>query len=473
MRRITLFIILNIPLLASAQVDIFGIIDSTYNAHIQSMEDTFDNRISKIDEDFYKYLRQSWEAFPVIEKADEPSYADANVIDVVRRSIPQYTAYKGRTGVKYSSFVFSFFEETVNFQIDNSTGLSLAASAENNISEAWKKLSSTDFYSILNQVSEIQNKAMLNDWGVYELFRQLADYKFTSVQANEKVLFISFLMNQAGYDTKMGRMGKSNKLLLLLPFHTSIKRSSCIEIDGKIYTIVTDGLNKKAADVFVYDNEIYTYRKNHPLAKYNIDLELEDVPLLGNRTIIKQISTKGLPLATNSKITLNKGLCDFYNSYPNTVLSVYLNTPMSIELKQSLYEAFKPVLKNKDKVNTIRYLLKWFHASLPYQDDKSLLGHEQAFFPEQTLNYAKGDCEDRSILFARIVKEFIGLDVLLLAYTNHVAAAVCFDKPIEGYTKNHRGKVYTVCDPSYIGGSVGEIADTYKHEENGVIELKK
>jgi hypothetical protein len=65
-----------------------------------------------------------------------------------------------------------------------------------------------------------------------------------------------------------------------------------------------------------------------------------------------------------------------------------------------------------------------------------------------------------------LVRELMGLDVVLVRYPGHMATAVCFTEKVEGTTLQYKGKTYTISDPTYIGADVGmNMPDMVKVEE--------
>ncbi len=84
-----------------------------------------------------------------------------------------------------------------------------------------------------------------------------------------------------------------------------------------------------------------------------------------------------------------------------------------------------------------------------YEYDDKVWGGDRAFFAEESLHYPYCDCEDRSILFTRLVRDLIGLKCVLVYYPGHLASAVQFtDSEVNG------GK-FIIADPTYIGATVG------------------
>ena len=69
-------------------------------------------------------------------------------------------------------------------------------------------------------------------------------------------------------------------------------------------------------------------------------------------------------------------------------------------------------------------------------------------------SFREGLTEDRSILFSRLIRDLLGLDVALIYYPSHLATAVCFDQEVSGDTMIIGGRTFIVCDPTYIGAPV-------------------
>ena len=92
-------------------------------------------------------------------------------------------------------------------------------------------------------------------------------------------------------------------------------------------------------------------------------------------------------------------------------------------------------------------------------------------FPEETLYYPYSDCEDRSILFAWLVHNLLGMDVVGLDYPGHVATAVRFKGKVAGDAVMYNGKRYMVTDPTYINASAGMTMPNFKKNKPGVIKI--
>ena len=100
-------------------------------------------------------------------------------------------------------------------------------------------------------------------------------------------------------------------------------------------------------------------------------------------------------------------------------------------------------------------MLNWVQTAFVYEYDDKVWGHDRAFFAEESLYYPYCDCEDRSILLSRLVRDLLGLKVVLVYYPGHLATAIHFTNDVRGDYLVLSGQRYTVCDPTYIGANIG------------------
>lgn len=102
-------------------------------------------------------------------------------------------------------------------------------------------------------------------------------------------------------------------------------------------------------------------------------------------------------------------------------------------------------------------------TAFDYKTDGDQFGYEKPFFVDELFYYPYSDCEDRAVLYSYLVHTLMGLDVVLLEYPNHMATAVCFDENIDGDYITVSGKKYIICDPTYIGASIGLAMPQFKN----------
>ena len=160
---------------------------------------------------------------------------------------------------------------------------------------------------------------------------------------------------------------------------------------------------------------------------------------------------------------MNKNLIDFYYDYPQCDVVVHYKTPMSEELRASLYPQLKTAIAGKSQKEAANILLNFVQTAFEYMTDGEQFGFEKPNFPDETFYYPYCDCEDRAMLYSTLVRDLLGLDTILLDYPNHIASAVRFTEDIPGdYVVLDDGSKYLICDPTYIGAPIGACMDQYK-----------
>ena len=112
-------------------------------------------------------------------------------------------------------------------------------------------------------------------------------------------------------------------------------------------------------------------------------------------------------------------------------------------------------------------------TAFEYGYDDKIWGGDRAFFAEETLFYPYCDCEDRSILFSRLVRDLVGLKVILVYYPGHLASAVCFDTDVKGDYIQLNDDKFTICDATYIGAPLGRTMPGMNNEKATVILLNQ
>ena len=117
-------------------------------------------------------------------------------------------------------------------------------------------------------------------------------------------------------------------------------------------------------------------------------------------------------------------------------------------------------------------LLNWVQTAFAYKVDDEVWGQDRAFFAQETLYYPYCDCEDRAILFSRLVRDLVGLDVVLLYYPGHLASAVAFNHEEKGDYLTYKNQKYVVCDPTYINAGVGRTMPGMNNQQAQIIALK-
>lgn len=189
----------------------------------------------------------------------------------------------------------------------------------------------------------------------------------------------------------------------------------------------------------------------------------------------------------------NKNYIDFFDTYPASYTggnfmsrwAMYANTPLEKGITEQLYPQMRAKLKGMTPLEQVQQLLWWVEGKTDikktnpnqgcflYAYDDDVWGRDRAFFGEETFFYPYCDCEDRAILLSHLVRDLVGLDVVLVYYPGHLAMAVEFKENVQGAGYMLNGRKFTVCDPTYIGADVGEEMPNVAGQGANVILLKR
>nr|WP_129732602.1 hypothetical protein [Parabacteroides goldsteinii] len=320
---------------------------------------------------------------------------------------------------------------------------------EKTIASAWEQLSDSPYTELINTLLFYKNDMNLNDWGMFQLLSRITE-KFYSGKRNEQTVFSVFIMNQLGFRMKIGRC--SDRLIHLAPFQTTVYGKPFIDFGGERYYILED-INT--------DGGIYSYKIDYPNTDKHINLHLQRPFRLSLSLHTKQCKVGD----KEYNININKNLIDLFRTYPQTEISVYGNTPISGITRKSLEKELFPQLLNKTEQEAVNYLLQFVQTSFEYKNDLQQFGYEKFFFAEELFYYPFSDCEDRSVLFSQLVRRFLGLQVILLDYPDHVTTAVKFNTSVSGDFVTVEDEKYIICDPTYLHARAGQSIPRYKEQK--------
>lgn len=329
---------------------------------------------------------------------------------------------------------------------------------EKSVAAAWKLLSAEKYDGLLHDCMEQREAKRLSDWGYLCLLGRMSE-QLLGKGSNEAVLLQMYLLAQSGYRVRIGR--KDERLVLLVPFNRDIYSYSYINIDGiRHYMLAPKG----TGGVYVCNVEFPRERVANIL--------MDRLPDLGGgakRSRTLQGEKFGTMKAT---VEVDKRLTDYLNDYPlSSAWEYYALAGLSDGVKEALYPALRTQLEGKSKKKAAAMLLDFVQTAFDYATDQEQFGYERPLFGDESIYYPKNDCEDRSIFYSILVRDLLGLDVVLVQWPGHLATAVAFPEELDGDYFTIDGRRYTVCDPTYIGAPVGETMPQFKGVEAKLIKL--
>lgn len=317
---------------------------------------------------------------------------------------------------------------------------------EGQVARTWKEMSDSRLDATLSDCLALRAKYRMIDWAYLEMLNALAQTVYPNDISRARML-VAWLYCQSGYRIRMARDHNGYPVMLFACDNTIF--GPCFNLDGRRYYPYSDG-----------NMSLYISNASFPKER-TMSLVLSQLPLVPeNMSKPRTIKSKLYP-EMNCTVSVNKNLIDFFNRYPNAKINDnimtrwanYANTPLSDEVVEALYPRFKEELRGKTDLEKVSRLLNWVQTGLVYEYDDKVWGQDRAFFPDETLYYPYADCEDRAILFSRLVRDIVGLDVLLIYYPGHLSTAVRFKEPVPGDFIKVNGATYTVCDPTFTEGA--------------------
>ena len=345
------------------------------------------------------------------------------------------------------------------FHLENEQQLKLKDASEKSVSKMWKQLSDPSFDHIIAECLQQRDKRNLCDWAYVRLTQQVAE-KQCGQGTNEAVVMQMYLLTQSGYQMRIGR-DDANHLTLLVGSKEQIYRYKYFVMDGIKFYLIDRNFNKRGLSIF---DHAFPKEKSLSLVLTQPDLQVD-------KTEKRTITSKRYP-DVSVTVQTNRNLMDFYNDYPlSSNWDYYSKASFSQVVKESMYPALRQAIKGKSELEATNILLNFVQTGFQYKTDGEQFGYERPLFPDESLYYPYCDCEDRSILFSCLVRELLGLEVVLLDYPEHIATAVCFNEPVKGAYFVLDGKNFVISDPTYIGANVGECAPKYRKVSPAVVRF--
>ncbi len=470
-------VILLISVFMFWSLDSFGQSFEEYEQKMNSMYDKFRDNADKQYEDFYNranaqyadFIKQAWVEFKVEPQIPEPKPNPPvqPVFNPKDKVVPQtkvptinvpphITAPQAQPVKPIPTKIIpahkisvDFFGAECTLRADKSAlAMELEDDSENSVSRGWSMLSDGRTNALINDCLDLREQLNLCDWAYYELLQQVAGDIYGNKTSREAIVLQAYIMTQSGYQVRFGRT--KDGLMLLMSTNATVYATPYVFIDGaKFYALGS------AAE------SIYVCNFKFP-GESVLSLRMKSLPTLPIDTIRgRELHS---PKMNEAKITINhnRNLINFLNTYPRCSIDNFVDASLDSLAKQSLYPTLQGLIANKSEEVAANILIDFVQRAFQYKVDDEQFGEERTLFANETLYYPYSDCEDRSLLYATLVRDLLGLDVVLLDYPEHIATAVKFNQDIDGDYMLINDEKYLICDPTYIGATIGICMPKYQ-----------
>jgi hypothetical protein len=342
---------------------------------------------------------------------------------------------------------FSYFGTPMSVRFSKSQALHLTACTADAIADGWQRMTEKDYDTTLHDCLLLRKRHQMSDWAYLLLLDSVAH---ACTAGNEATLMQSYLYQQSGYKLRMGIA--DGRLALLFATDHTLYDHPYFRMDGSNYYVYAmkkaDGMQICDA-AFPQEQELSLWMRQ--------PLLLADCPTKPRHLQSRRYADMSID------VSVNKNLVDFYDHYPPsqtdgsfmTRWAMLAHTPFAGENNKQLLDMLRRKTEGAGELEAVERLLNWVQTAFVYEYDDKVWGCDRAFFPDETLYYPYCDCEDRSILLARLITDLLGLKCALVYYPGHLAMAVCFSEQVAGDYIEWGGQRFVVCDPTFINARVG------------------
>ena len=325
------------------------------------------------------------------------------------------------------------------------------------ISNIWRQYQKSNPKEVINSLASLSQLYGLNNWFTTELVRRYVDTLLRNGSSSDRIVLQHFLLSNLGFDIRLA--STQRQLLLLVPCKQQMYERSFLNIDGQKYYVFYDNISP------IKENSIAIYTCNLPHDVYKGDFV--DLVYKQQSLTLKSGNDKKCTL-TDGRISVsgnvNSGMMEMLRHYPLMDVPYYAASKVMPAFHKDVLEQIKPQILGMTQEQAANALLHFVQYAFDYATDGEQHGYEKPYFLEENFYYPKNDCEDRSILYAFLVHNLLGLDVHLVQYPGHECTAVNFgNQSVDGDGYLYNEKVFIICDPTYIGASIGQCMPSYQN----------
>lgn len=340
---------------------------------------------------------------------------------------------------------FQFFGTFGTVRFDKKNKFQLTDLQEVTIADTWLKMSGKEYTNLIHDCLKIRREVDLCDWAYLEMLRSVAESIYGK-NSNESVLLTAYIYCQSGYKMRLGKEG--GRLVMLYSSDHTVYNTNYYIVGNETFYVY--GKDPKS---------LYISNVKYP-QEQSMSLWINRQPRLSFSQTPATIHKSKRDACMDVTMKSNQNMLDFYTSYPSSKIgenfvtrwAMYANMPMPDYVKKEVYPQIRNGIEGCDQLTALNRILNWVQTGFVYEYDDKVWGQDRAFFPEESLHYPYCDCEDRSILLTRIVRDILGLECLLVYYPGHLAAAVAVtDGNPSGDYFLLNGKKFYVTDGTIIG----------------------
>jgi hypothetical protein len=312
---------------------------------------------------------------------------------------------------------------------------------EKGMKNAYKNLTQANPSPLLLSLAEARLTYRLNDWLYFELLSTAIDRILANHTPNEKELALWFFLKESGFHTRMASSG--NELYVYAHTEEEVFEVPLVTDEGATFVNLTAIRQRNPES----DKSVYLLAlPEHPAGR-PFSFQLKELPLLPAKVTTREFQFRFEDQPHHLRIQLDQTVVQWMQHYPLIQEGAYFDIPFSPALRASLIPQLKALTRNKPPLEVLGLLTAFSRTAFRYQEDIQSFGRSKPMIAEEVLYYPFSDCEDRAALLYALIREFLIVPTIVIAYPNHMTLAV--DLPnLGGEFVVHKGRRYFICDPT-------------------------
>lgn len=446
-----------------------SLIESFYGSK-EKMVTEFDDFRSKAIAEYVEFVRQAWREFEcepplpapkdipippvVIPREDRVKPVEERKVPIDEVILPLMLTPQPEPVFKikeipalHEDYVyFTLFGTDVKARFNPADKVVVTGTDENAIADAIQAMAANKYDNTLLDCLAMRDGLKLSDWAYLQLIDALAE-KIYGKDENSAALFTTYLYMLSGYKVRIG--ATDGNIYMLFACEEQIYNKNMFIVGGTSFY----GIDELPARMHICE------------ASFEKEQELSLVVKGGQRFAYKgsaprRITAKDYP-DVSVEVSVNENLLKFYDTYPTSKIgdnvmtrwAMYANVELDERVKNSVYPTLSATINGLSEIEAVNRLLNFVQTGLVYGYDNEIWGEDRVFFAEESLYYPYSDCEDRTVLFSRLVRDLVGLDVALIMVPGHMLAAVNMKSDVHGAYTTFNGKKFILCEPTCVDGA--------------------
>lgn len=332
-------------------------------------------------------------------------------------------------------------------------------------SDFWTQMSGSRYEATIQAVNTARQALKLDDWGYVTLWREVVR-ELQPERKSEQNLLLWFFLIKSGYDVRLGYYGSDVHLFVAIKQPVYSTKYTKVLHQTYYAALAADRGNGIRA--------FYSYNSAYPGKLSALDIHSAATGFTKTLPMQRALTFDYQGKTISFSVPYDRRLVDYVATFPQSEFELYFDTDSSPLLREGLLAELRRYTATMEQEEAVNFLLAFVQKAFAYKTDDEQFGYEKYFFIEESLYYPYNDCEDRSVLFAWLVRELVGIPVVGVLYPGHMTTAVELGQIKDGFfTVEYHNRRLVIADPTYIGASVGMAMPSYaKYKPKRMVEIR-